>query len=401
MSTPLITQDPARIRWPGSGSSPVGLTPFGFFDTDASFIVEAPKAADWAAKMFGYPIMDVELLDVNFYSCFEEAVNEYGAQVNQFNIRQNITLLQGTSTTVSATGRNVTGLGLPYIVNLSKAYGTETGTGGNVDWKRGHIPVYRGTQSYDLQSLWGNTIESGSRIEIKRIFHDQPSAISRVYDPYSMTGMSYSNILSEMGFAGYSPAVQFMMTPIFEDLMRVQQIEFNDMVRKSAYSFELVNNKVKLFPIPTFNTNLYFEYVVEKDRNSAIYNGQSLPSGSYGTGSFDLVSDYSNVPYDIIPYSKINSVGRQWIKKYFLAQCKEVLGSVRQKYSTIPVPGGEVSLDGAELRQQASSEKEALITLLRENLEESSRASQMEKKAAEMEQLQSQLKTIPLLIYIG
>jgi hypothetical protein len=401
MSAPLQVADPSRVRWPGSGSNPAGLTPFAFYDTDPQFLSDASSSAVWAADRLGYPIVDIELLDINFYACFEEAITEYGAQVNQFNIINNITLLQGTSTSVSATGRNVMGSGLPYLIKLSKAYGTEAGTGGNVDWKRGMIPVTTASQNYDLQALWGNTIESGSRIEIKRIFHEQPSAISRVYDPYSMTGMSYSNILSEMGFAGYSPAVQFLMTPIFEDLLRVQAIDFNDMVRKSAYSFELVNNKLRIFPFPTNNYNLYFEYILESDRDAAIYNGESASGSLSGSGDFSQVSDYSNVPYDIIPYHEINSVGKQWIRKYFLALCKEVLGSIRQKYSTIPIPGSEVSLDGAELRQEASAEKETLVTQLRENLEAMSRSAQMEKKANEMQQVQDSLKGVPLLIYIG
>jgi hypothetical protein len=209
-----------------------------------------------------------------------------------------------------------------------------------------------------------------------------------------MTGMSYSNVLNEMGFAGYSPATQFLMTPIFEDLLRGQAIEFNDMVRKSAYSFEIVNNKLKIFPIPTHDHTIYVEYVVEKDK---LNGANTFSSGS----NYDVVSDYSNVPYQNVVYYKLNAVGKQWVKKYFLALCKENLGLIRQKYSTIPIPGGEVTLDGSELRSEAASEKESLITQLRENLEATSRKAQMEAKADETEKMTSIMKTVPLLIYIG
>ena len=117
-------------------------------------------------------------------------------------------------------------------------------------WKQGFVDVKRLQQSYDLQALWGDCFESGSAIEVRRIFHHRAPSIARIYDPFSMTGMSYSNILNEMGFAGYSPATQFLMTPIFEDLLRDQAIQFNDTVRKSAFSFELINNKLKIFPVP-------------------------------------------------------------------------------------------------------------------------------------------------------
>lgn len=397
--------DQDRVRWPGSGSAIVpgsGSTPNGFYDVDPLFQLDAPNSAKWAALRLGYPVVDVEMLDVNFYACFEEAVNEYGAQVNQFNIRNNMMVLQGTNSNVNLTQTNVVGSGLPYMIKLSQGYGTEFGVGGLVDWKTGSIDLKVGKQNYDLQELFGNVSESFNRIEIRRIFHNIAPASARIYDPFSMTGMSYSNILNEMGFAGYSPATQFLMTPIFEDLLRMQAIEFNDLVRKSGYSFQLVNNKLRIFPVPTFNFKLHFEYLLGTERdNQGIIN-----SGSYYTASGSLVTspvvgDYSNAPYDIIPYGTINSVGKQWIKKYFLALCKELLGAIRQKYQTIPIPGAEVTLDGAELRQEASTEKTDLITQLRENLEATGRKAQMEMRAAEAAQIMETLQKVPLGIYIG
>ena len=399
--------DQDRVRWPGSGSAVTSSNiPFGFYLAEPPtptltasvgyFEYDCEKSAEWAAKRLGYPIIDIEMIDVSFYACFEEAVSEYGAQVNQFNIRNNLLNLQGlnTANNPNITGKNVISTGLPYIIQLSKGYGSEIGVGGYVDIKKVPVELSASQQTYDLQALIGNTIESGSRIEIRRVFHGPPPAFARIYDPFSMTGMSYSNVLNEMGFAGYSPATQFLMTPIFEDLLRGQAIEFNDMVRKSAYSFEVVNNKLKIFPIPTYDHKIYVEYVVEKDKFS---NASTFSSGS----NYDVVSDYSNVPYQNVTYYKLNAVGKQWVKKYFLALCKELLGAVRQKYTSIPIPGGEVSLDGAELRSEAQTEKEALISQLRENLEATSRKAQMEAKADETEKMTSIMKTVPLLIYIG
>ena len=397
------TVDQDRVRFPGSGSAIVaGSTPFGWYDNDVVFKNDAPNAAVWAARRLGYPITDIELLDVNFYACFEEACFEYSAQVNQFNIRNNMGVLQGSAANVNLTQTSVVGSGLPFVIKLTQGYGTEFGVGGTVDWKKGHVDLSAGTQSYDLQSLWGDVSESFDRIEIRRIFHEMPPAAARIYDPFSMTGMSYSNVLNEMGFAGYSPATQFLMTPIFEDLLRMQAIEFNDLVRKSGYGFELVNNKVKIFPIPTYDMKMYFEYTLVKDTNS---QGIST-SGSYYNESGSIVAspvigDYSNVPYDVIPYGNINSVGKQWIKKYFLALCKEVLGSIRQKYQTIPIPGAEVTLDGGELRQEAAAEKTDLVTQLRENLEATGRKAVMEMRAEEARQVNETLAKIPLGIYIG
>lgn len=392
--SPLLDSD--RIRWCGSGSNPYPLLPYGFYKNDALFLADCQSSAVWAAFRLGYPVQDVELLDVMFYAAYEEATNAYEAQVNQFNIRNYIANFQGQSihSMGNLSTKAVVGAPLNQIIKLASSYGAEAGVGGNIDWKRGHIVTEPYVQTYDLQQLWGSPSESCNRLEIKRIFHERQPAFARIYDPFSMTGMSYSNIFNELGFGAYSPATQFLMTPIFEDLLRGQAIEFNDMVRKSQYSFEIVNNKLKLFPIPQEGFNVYFDYILENDR----YNS-SLMSGS---ASDPVITDYSNIPYQNVVYSQINEVGKQWIRKYFLACCKETLGLVRQKYSQIPMAGGEtVTLDGAELRQEAQQEKEALITEIRENLEAASRKVQIEDRAKESEFINDSLRRIPLLIYVG
>ena len=390
LPTQLIDND--RIRWPGSGSSVQGRTPFGLYDNDFVFQADAQSAAIWAAYRLGYPVVDVEMLDVNFYAAFEESVNEYSAQVNQMNIQNYLLTFQGQSISDlgNLTGKAVSGTPLPYIIELAKEYGREVGVGGYADWKKGFVITKPLQQTYDLQEIWGDKVEDCNRIEVMRIFHDFPPAFARIYDPFSMTGMSYSNVLNELGFGAYSPAVQFLMTPIFEDLLRGQAIQFNDMVRKSAYSFELVNNKLKLFPIPTYSFKVYFNYMLKNDRLKGAV--------SSNTGS---VADYANIPYNTISYSTINSVGKQWIRKYFLAVCKELLGCIRQKYQAIPIPGADVTLDGAELRNEAQQEKTDLITQLRETLIATSQKQLMENQALQAEQMQESLKRVPLFVYVG
>jgi hypothetical protein len=387
----LLDQD--RVRFPGSGSPVPGKTAYGFYDGDPLFVDECYKSMIWAAHRLGYPIVDIEMIDVDFYMCFEEAVTEYGKEVNQFNMVNNMMALQGQqiASIGSLNGRNVVGSGLPQVIQLAKDYGSEVGTGGRINWKRGYVDTKPGVQNYDLQAIWADNFEGCNRMEIKRIFHDRPPASARVYDPFSMTGMSYSNVLSELGFGAYSPAVQFLMTPIFEDLLRMQGIQFNDMVRKSAYSFEIVNNVLRLFPVPTFSYRCYFEYILENDRTLLSVS----PSGSV------VVSDMSNAPYTQPVYTQINSPGRQWIRKYFLALCKETLGRILQKYQTLPIPDGETTLDGAELRQEAAQEKEGLLENIREMLEQAGKFYQIEKQSEMTEQMMQTLKGVPMFIQFG
>jgi hypothetical protein len=398
------------IRWPGSGSAVTTASiSYGYYLNEpgmptasgtgsipsiGSFEYDCLTSAKWAATRLGYPIVEIEMIDINFYSCFEEAVNEYGAQVNQFNIRNNLLNLQGMNVSQSISGLHVNSSGLAFFINIAKDYGSYIGIGGNVDVKKAPLQLSASQQTYDLQVLIANVSESGNRLDIRRVFHGPPPAFARIYDPFSMTGMSYGNVLNEMGFAGYSPATQFLMTPIFEDLLRGQAIEFNDMVRKSGYSFEITNNKLKIFPIPTYNHTIYVEYVVEKDLFA--------PAEAFTSGSnYDIVSDYSNIPYQEVRYNKLNAVGRQWIKKYFLALCKETLGRILSKYSTTPIPGGEVTLDGNELRSEATAEKEVLMTQLRENLDVTGREKMIESKSNEAEKMRDTLRSIPMMIYIA
>jgi hypothetical protein len=388
----MIDQD--RVRFSGSGSTVVGNTPFGSYDSDPLFQADAYAAMIWAAHRLGYPVVDIELMDVNFYAAFEEAVNVYNGKINEYNMINNMFSLQGQriNSMGNLESRAVTGYGLPFLTALAREYGTEAGTGGNVDWKKAYFDVIPNVQDYDLQALIGDGKDDCSRITVRRIFHDRPPASARIYDPFSMTGMSYSNVLNELGFGAYSPAVQFLMTPIFEDLLRMQAIEFNDTVRKSQYSFQLINNKLRLFPIPTYGYKCWIEYTND---NQVFESGVLSPSGS------KVASDFSNVPYKNHAYSDINDAGKQWIRNYFLAIVKEILGSIRQKYQTLPIPGGEVTLDGAELRSEAQQEKQFLMDHLKEMLEVAGKFGQMERQAAMAEQMQESLKRVPMCIYIG
>ena len=378
--------------WPGSGSAVSGNTPFGFYDTDSEFQTEAPKFASWCAQRLGYPLMNVELQDSQFYACLEESVSEYSAQINQFNIKDNLLSLQGQSTSSNLTHKRVTP-NLGRSVFLSQAYGTEAGVGGLVEVKSGSVDVVSGSQSYDLNALWAEVSESGNAIELQRVFYEETPAVQRYFDPYAGTGAGTMNLLDQFGFGNYSPAVTFLMMPVYADMLRLQAIELNDQIRKSAYSFQLRNNKLRIFPRPDSSYKLHFEYVVRSDRDNALITEHS--------GSSDVISDFSNVPYDNMKFTNINDVGKQWIRKYGLALTKELLGIVRSKYGAIPIPGAETSLDGDTLRSEASAEKEALVTQLREILEQSSRKALMEADKDESEFLQEKLKKVPYPIYIG
>ncbi len=380
--------------WPGSGSAVSESTPFGLYDNDSEFQTEAPQVATWCAKRLGYPIMDVELQDNQFYACLEEAISEYGAQVNQFNIRDNLFHLKGQSTGSNFTHKRVKPT-LGETVFISEEYGQEAQVGGSLEVKRTAVSINSGSQTYNLNELVSDVSESGASIEVRKVHYEARPAVTRYFDPYASTGFGTYNMLDGFGFGSYSPAITFVLQPIYSDLLRIQAIEFNDQIRKSAYSFEIRNNNMRIFPIPTESSSIYVDYVLTEDRDNPLRTRYS------GSSDDTVVSDYSNVNYDFMVYSNINDVGKQWIRKYTLALSKELLGIIRSKYGNIPIPNAEVSLDGDTLRAEATAEKEQLIEQLRENLEQTSRKALMEAQKDESDFQQETLRKVPYPIYIG
>jgi hypothetical protein len=506
--------------WPGSSSFSVGnSTAFSFYDNDVNFASDAPNVASWCAQRLGYPLVDIELQDINFFTAFEEAVSEYGHQIYTFQIINNLFRIKGTSTgsalnqvLISSdygnnTGNSTQGSGLSYNLTDQRLYSasldvkrgqqkynllssspgyasatieftgvpsvsesitvinttgfstttstfisSSTDSGSISQFQTGSTAVEAATNLFNsfesgsmnlmTFSLSGSTItltqtaegsggntsisstlsnvtassftggfsglnfeSSGSHIQagtkqikIKKIYHYQPAAINRYFDPYAGTGTGIQSLMQSFGFGNYSPGVNFMLMPLYFDALKIQAIEMNDSIRKSAYHFELNSGKyLKLFPIPTRPYKLWFEYTMADSATSAAQEERD-PETAKPT---NIITDISNAPYERPTYSYINEPGKQWIRKYTLALAKEMLGSVRGKYGTIPIPGSETTLDYARLLSEAVEEKTALIEQLREDLEATTTLKQAERSTAESEQTQAQYTVDnPYQIYI-
>ena len=388
----METQEP--IFYDGSPSNPLGVTPFGFFDADTDFQSDAPKAAEFVARKLGWPVVEVELIDKQIYACFEEAITTYGNQVNQFNAREYMMTLQGSPTANSATQKNIIGSALPQLIKIASDYGMEAQSGGNVTVKKGWISASAYTQSYDLKSLWADVSESGQAIEIRRVYHYMPPAIARYYDPFATTGLGLTNLMAEFGFDGYSPPVTFVMMPAYEDLLRIQAIEINDMIRKSQYGFEISNNIIRFAPIFRESKVVWFDYMVVPDKQS---QDKLYQSGS----ASQFASDLTNIPYTQIVYANTNSLSRTWIFRYTLALAKELLGIIRSKFENIPYPDGQIRMDGELLRREGLAEKDGLLKELQATLEQTGQKAQMQRQAENAKAMQEVFKNIPTLIYIG
>ena len=370
-----------------SQSSP---TPFAFYDSELAFQQDADKVAKFCAVRLGYPMLDVELGATSFYTCFEQAVTVYGNEVFQYSVRENYINLQGSplSTDLNNTLIRPT---LTRAIEISKNYGTEAEVGSLITKYKGVLQVTGSVQTYDLNA-WADDNAITGGIEIRKVFNEAPPAILRYFDPYAGTGTGMQSLMDSFDFGSYSPGMNFLLMPASFDLLKVQAIEFNDQIRRSAYSFELNNNQLTIFPRPKVDSLLWFEYYKVSEK-------QGVVDGVSGTDG--VVINVSEVPYSNPVYGEINSIGKVWIKEYTLALTKEILAYVRGKYGTVPIPGGETTLNQADLLADARTEKEALLLNLREMLEQTSREKQLERQANEGTSLNNTLKGVPMLIYIG
>lgn len=373
-----------------------GSTPFGYYDLDAQFQADGPKVANYCARKLGYPVMDVELQDVNFYTCFEEAVSVYSEELYQSKIKDNYLGLEGAPTG-SQLNNTVVVPSLNSIVTIADNYGAQIGIGGTIEYYSGSLHLTASIQVYDMQQWAINNghISGSDRIVIQEVSYKGNPAVNQYYDPFIGGSINYQGATENFGWSSYSPGLNFTLFPVYWDIQRIQEIEMSNTVRRSWFSFEVTNNKLTILPKPETNDMIiWIKYSKKSDfsdptKNSPYGNNQSL------------VSNPSNVPYGTITYLQINQPGKQWIFEYTLALASELLGLIRGKYTQVPAPGSEVTLNGADLISKGQAQQLALRERLRQDFEDMSRRAQLERKQSENQSISSTLSEVPMMVYLG
>ena len=381
--------------WPGSSSFHPGDTPFGFYDYNPDFQKDADKVAKFCGLRLGYPIENVELQDINFYAAFEEAVTVYSNELFAYKQREDYLSIEGSSFTYEESNVNfqdaIVTPSLQKIVDLSEQYGTWAGVGGNTDWHSGSVYLTSSVQDYNLD-VWAESQGiSGSDIEIMRVFYEPIPASIQMYGGLGYAG-SGLGAFANAGMAGYG-ANSFLMLPLSYDLQMMQGIEMFRDVLFSQFTLQLINNKLRIFPIPTDadeGGQLWFQYMLKSEEECATVDIDP-----------NTISNISQVPYRNVDYDTINSVGRSWIFEYTLALVKEILGYVRGKYTQVPIPGAEVTLNQADLLTSSTADKNALIDRLRAYFDDTSRQKLLERRQAESIARNSELEQVPMTIFIG
>lgn len=370
-------------------------TPFGFFDSDTEFQTEADAMVVFVKRKLGDDILSVELTKKQIWACFEEACLEYSMLVNQAQAKSQLSNLLGIPTgSLSGAEQKYPRQNLDFMLRRAEPYSMEAGLGGSYTALSGSITLEQGRQDYDiyteLKNESGNLIISASqnnprgRMKIMEVFHFNPQAAYRFFDTTS--AINYLN--NEFAFESFTPETVFYILPVFEDVLRGGMLNMSQRVRRSNYSYKIVGTKIRIFPQPTQQNpkKLWIRVQFGADPLNPPFEDKTIQG----------VNGLSNVPFGNISFNKLNSISRQWIRQYCLGLAKELLGLIRSKFSTVPIPGADLTLNGGDLISQGREDQEKLRTQLNELLEELTYTKLLEKEANAVDNLQKVLRNIPV-----
>ena len=380
----------------------------GYYNTEA-FVSGARAQVAYTYKRLGGDILDIEITAKNVYNHYEEAVLEYSYIVNLHQARNALgSALGGPTGSFDHEGRLTEGedvsLKYPkfqfdYAFRNADKFSTEALVGGTQPLHSASFDVVPDQQDYDLQEIVsGSQVGSdwngmgNKRIKIRQVYYITPRQMWRFYGYYG--GL---NVVGDMSNYGqYADDSTFNVIPAWQNKLQAMAYEDHLYTRTSHYSYEINDNKLKIYPVPSSVTEekFWFRFTVETG-NSA------FSTGSYDSG-VEGVNNMNTMPIENIPFNKVNSIGQQWIRRFALALSKETLGQVRGKFGgNIPIPGDNVSLNASDLLSQSSSEQQALREELNKQLDEMLYAKLAETDKAMVENMDAIVQKVPLKIYVG
>ena len=382
------------------------------------FLSGAADQVNYTYKMLGGDVLDIELKPANIYSCYEQATLEYSYLVNIHqgknvlsNILGNTTgsfdsdgNLQAGALKTELSGTHVA-LKYPkfdfaYARRVADGIAFEANIGGTEPVYSASFDTINGVQDYDLQAIVSASADQAGfdysgkvgnkRIIIKKVFWKTPYAMWRFYGYYG--GLNVVGNLSSYG--QYADDSTFEVVPVWQNKAQAMAYEDSIYTRASHYSYEIKNNKLRLFPIPESHSprKFWIQFAVPDD--------SYIEPSTIDTG-IDGVNNLNTAPFGNIPFNNINSIGKQWIRRFALACAKGVLGQVRGKYSTVPIPGNEVTLNYTQLLEQSEKEKDALRDELKTVLDELTYNNLIENDAKLVDSTSRIQERVPLNIFVG
>jgi len=421
MATPTLppTSNTSAVILPSSSlpSDAASATfPFSVYTSDQYFLSGAADQVAYTYNKLGGDVLDIELTKEQVFSAYQEAVLEYSYLLNIHQAKNSLSDYLGATTgSFDEEGQIQSGddldgkdisLKLPkprflYARRVGRGYTAEAGFDGETPIYSASFDISNGKQDYDLQQIISSSATDGKfgstnpvgdkRVNITRVFYKTPHAMWRFFGYYG--GL---NVVGNLAMYGqYTDDSTFQLIPVWQN--KAQAMAFEDAIytRNSQYSYEIKNNKLRIFPQPPsdYPKKMWVEFFV--DSSTPWEDDSGAESGLEG------INNINTLPFENIPYQKINSIGKQWIRRFTLALCKEILGNLRSKFATIPIPGASVTLNGAGLLSQAAAEQEKLREELKTIFDELTYAKLSAKDAELGEAINKIQQKMPHLIYTG
>ena len=283
---------------------------------------------------------------------------------------------------------------LEYLLRMAEPYSMEAGVGGSYNSVSGSIELEKGRQDYDIYEEMkdgsGNLMVSASvnnprtKMRIREVYHFDPQSSYRFFDTNS--AVNYLN--NEFRFESFTPETVFYVLPVFEDVLRAGQLKLSNKVRRSNYSYRIIGSKIRIYPIPTENDpkKLFLMISYAPDPLNPDVEDETIMGAS----------NLADVPFGRLSFARTNSVGRQWIRQFAVSLATELLGHVRSKFSSVPIPTGDLQLDGDSLVSQGREDQGRLRDQLIELLDGLTYSKLLEGQAADAENIMNSLKKIPM-----
>jgi hypothetical protein len=379
-------------------STTVSPTPFSFFDSDTQFQSEADNMINFVKRKLGDDVLSVELTKKEIWACFEEACCEYSKHIHEMKILSELSNILGMPTGSTDLTNKYTRNSLEFLLRMSDAYATEAYVGGAYNAQLGYFNTEKDKQDYDIykelkdattDAVIYQTIASGSKgkLKIVELFHFEPIAAQH----FLLNASNTTNYLAtNFNYESYVNSTVFHVLPVFEDVLRRSMLETAFRVRRSQYSYQIIGSKLRLFPIPTLESQIGKVYCKVMEGINPINPTAYTDDSIYG------VSGPENAPYGNIPFKNVTQPGRQWIRQYTLALSRELLGLIRSKFQSIPIPNAELQLNGESLVTTGREDKDKLVTQLKEFLSNLTRAKMLESDALTAENMNKNLRYIPM-----
>jgi len=380
----------------------INPTPFGFFDAEASFQTEADSMVLFVKRKLGDDVLSVELTKKEIWACFEEACCEYSRLIHEMKITSDLTNVLGLPTSSTDLTNRYAKRTIEHLLRMAEPYATEAYVGGSYDATLGYIDLVSGQQDYsiykDVKVATGNlsgsvlyeTLATGSKGKLKvvELFHFEPLAAQQ----FLLNASNITNFLAtNFNYESYVNSTVFYVLPVFEDVLRRGMLETAFRVRRSNYSYEILGSNIRIYPTPSTDLQTGKLFIkLMPPHNPLIPTAYSTDDSIYG------ISGPNNIPFGNIPFATVNQPGRQWIRQYTLALCKELLGLIRSKFSTIPIPNADLQLNGTDLVSQGRDDKEKLTAQMKEFLSNLTYQKLLEQDALAAENMQKQLRYIPM-----